>query len=68
LRQLSLGVLAGSLLSVVVFAVAGVGAAPASVLLIAVAVLMMGVASLAALGPARQTLRLPTVDALRFDG
>ena len=57
-----------SLLSVVVFVVAGVGAAPASVLLVVVAALMMGVASLAALGPARRTLRVPTIDALRFDG
>ena len=68
MRQLSLGVLAGSILSVVVFVAAGVGAWPASVLLVAVAALMMGVASLAALGPARRSLRLPTVDALRFDG
>ena len=68
LRQLSLGVLAGSILSVVVFVAAGVGAWPASVLLVAVAALMMGVASLAALGPARRSLRLPTVEALRFDG
>ena len=68
LRQLSLGVLAGSFLSVAVFVAAGVGAGPASILLVAVAALMMGVASLAALGPARRSLRLPTVDALRFDG
>ena len=60
--------LAGSLLSVVAFVAIGVGAAPASVLLVAVAALMMGVASLAALGPARRSLRLPTVEALRFDG
>jgi hypothetical protein len=66
--RLGVRMLAGSLLSVVVFAAAGVGAAPASVLLVAVAALMMGVASLAALGPARRTLRVPTVDALRFDG
>ena len=58
--------LAGSILSVVV--AAGVGAGPASVLLVAVAALMVGVASLAALGPARRSLRLSTVDALRFDG
>jgi hypothetical protein len=68
LRQLSLGVLAGSLLSVAVFVAAGVGAGPASILLVAVATAMMGVASLAALGPARRSLRVPTVDALRFDG
>ena len=68
LRQIALGVLAGSILSVVVFVAAGVGAWPASVLLVAVAALMIGVASLAALGPARRSLRLPTVNALRFDG
>ena len=59
---------AGSILSVVVFVAAGVGARSASVLLVAVAALMLGVASLAALGPARRSLHLPTVDALRFDG
>jgi predicted permease len=67
LRQLSLGVLAGSMLSVVVFVAVGVSTAPAVVLLAAVAVLMMAVASLAALGPALRSLRLPTVDALRFE-
>jgi hypothetical protein len=68
LRQLSLGVLTGSLLSVVAFVAAGVSAGTAGLLLVAVAALMMGVASLAALGPARRSLRLPTVEALRFDG
>ena len=67
LRQISLGVLAGSFLSMVAFVAAGVGAGTASVLLVGVAALVFGVALIAALGPARRSLRLATVDALRVD-
>ena len=67
-RQLGLGVLIGSLLSVAVFTAAGIGVAAGAVLLATVALVMIVVASLAAVGPARRSLRIQTVEALRSDG
>ena len=67
-RQLGLGVLIGSLLSVAVFTAAGIGVAAGAVLLATVALVMIVVASLAAVGPARRSLRIQTVQALRSDG
>ena len=68
MRQLSLGLAIGSLASVGVFAVAGVGLRPAAGMLLTVAVVMALVATVAALGPARRSLRLPAVEALRVEG
>jgi hypothetical protein len=68
MRQLGLGIGAGSLLSVATFAVAGTAVWSAGGLLVTVAVLMAVVALLAAIGPARRILRIETVEALRTDG
>jgi putative ABC transport system permease protein len=68
MRQLGIGVLVGSLLSLGVFAAAGIGFGPAAALLLTVAAVMTVVASLAALGPARRSLRIQTVEALRTEG
>ena len=68
MRHLSIGLLVGSLASVGVFAAAGIGVRPAAAMLLTVATVMALVASFAALGPARRSLRLPTVEALRVEG
>ena len=68
MRQLALGIAAGSLLSIGAFAVVGTGVWSASGLLVTVAALMTMVASLAAIGPARRILRIQTVEALRTEG
>jgi len=68
MRQLSIGLLVGSLASVGVFAAAGIGVRPAAAMLLTVATVMALVASIAALGPARRSLRLPAVEALRVEG
>jgi hypothetical protein len=68
MRQVGIGVLVGCLLAVAVFAAAGIAPGPATALLLAVAAVMAVVASLAALGPARRSLRIQTVEALRMEG
>ena len=68
MRQLGLGMAAGSLLSVGTFVAVGTGVWSASGLLATVAVLMAVVATLAAVGPARRILRIDTVEALRTEG
>ena len=68
LRQLALGVLAGSLLAAVLFSTAGFSPARAALLLAAVAGLMMLVAICAAAGPARRSLAIDATEALRADG
>jgi putative ABC transport system permease protein len=68
MRQLSIGLGAGSVISIATFSAAGVGLGRSTVLLATVAVVISIAGALAALGPARRTLRLPTVDALRVDG
>jgi hypothetical protein len=68
MRQLSIGLAVGSVISVTAFLAAGIGLLPGAALLAAVAVVITIVAAIAALGPARRSLRLPTVDALRVDG
>jgi predicted permease len=68
MRQLAIGLLVGSSASIGVFAAAGIGFRPAAAMLLSVAVVMALVASFAALGPARRSLRLPAVEALRFEG
>jgi hypothetical protein len=47
---------------------ARLGVRPAAAMLLTVATVMALVASLAALGPARRSLRLPAVEALRIEG
>jgi putative ABC transport system permease protein len=68
LRQLALGVLVGSLLSGALVSIAGFGPERAAGLLLAVAALMLVVGLLAALGPARRSLRIQVMEALRTDG
>jgi predicted permease len=68
MRQLALGIAAGSLLSVGVFVAVGTGVWSATGLLVTVAVVMAVVAVLAAIGPARRILRIETVEALRVEG
>jgi ABC-type antimicrobial peptide transport system permease subunit len=68
MRQLSIGLAVGSLISTSAFSAAGIGLGPGAALLLTVAAVITIVAAFAALGPARRSLRLPTVDALRVDG
>lgn len=70
LRQLGAGVLAGLGAAVLLDRAAGgeLLGGTGAVLLPAVAVLMLGVGLLAALGPARRGLRIQPVEALRADG
>ena len=68
MRQLALGILIGSLLSVATLSAVGTGVGPAAALLLTVAAVMAAVVSLAALGPARRILRIQSVEALRADG
>jgi ABC-type antimicrobial peptide transport system permease subunit len=60
-------VLAGSLVAGVVCSSAGVGVQSATALLLAVAAIMLIVGMAAMLGPARRSLRLHAIDALRTD-
>jgi putative ABC transport system permease protein len=68
MRQLSIGIGVGSVISIATFSATGIGLGRGAALLATVAVLVTIVAAFAALGPARRSLRLPTVDALRVDG
>jgi hypothetical protein len=68
MRQLALGIGAGSLLSIGAFSIVGTGVWPASGLLVTVAAVMAVVVSLAAIAPARRILRIQTVEALRVEG
>ncbi len=65
MRQLAVGVLVGSLLSGALLSSAGLGTQPAVSLLLAVATLMLTVGLLAAFGPARRSLRIQAIEALR---
>jgi putative ABC transport system permease protein len=68
MRQLALGLLVGSVLSGVVFSTAGYSLGRSTALLLTVAALMLIIGLLAALGPARRSLRIQAVEALRTDG
>ena len=68
MRQLALGLLVGSLLSVALFSGAGFRFGRMTAFLLAVAALMLIVGLLAALGPARRSLRIQAIEALRADG
>jgi ABC-type antimicrobial peptide transport system permease subunit len=63
--QLALGLLVGSLLSGAAFSTTGLGLGRAAALLLAVAVIMLAVGLLAAIGPARHGLRIQATEALR---
>jgi predicted permease len=67
-RQLALGVLAGSLVSAGLIASAGLSRADALSLVLTVIAIMLVVGLLAALGPARRSLRIQAIEALRTDG
>lgn len=66
-RQLALGVLVGSLLSALLMSAADLGAGTAVGLLVSVAAMMASVGLLAAISPARRTLRVQPADVLRAD-
>ncbi|MEO6224140.1 MAG: ABC transporter permease [Vicinamibacterales bacterium] len=66
-RQIAFGVVVGSVVSGAAFVAIGLGIAPAVPLLISVAVIMLIVGLLAALGPARRGLRIQASEALRAD-
>ena len=68
MRQVALGIGAGSLLSIGAFVVVGSSVSSATGLLVTVAVVMAAVTLLAAIGPARRILRIQTVEALRVEG
>jgi len=68
MRQLSIGLGVGSVISIAAFSAVGIRLGSGAALLATVAVVIAIVAAVAALGPARRSLRLPTVDALRVDG
>ena len=68
MRQLSIGLAVGSVISTATCSAAGIGLGRGAALLLTVAVVIAIVAAFATLGPARRSLRLPTVDALRVAG
>ena len=68
MRQLSIGLLVGSLARWRCLRPPGSGCGQRRAMLLTVATVMALVAAFAALGPARRSLRLPAVDALRVDG
>jgi putative ABC transport system permease protein len=68
MRQLALGLFAGSVLAGLLFVAAGFTLARASALLAGVGTVMLVVGILAALGPARRSLRIDTVEALSAEG
>ena len=60
MRQLSIGVAAGSLMAVAACSAIGLDLARSAILLVSVATAITIVGAFAALGPARRSLRLPT--------
>jgi putative ABC transport system permease protein len=68
IRQLGLGLLVGSAISGAVFLNTDLSAGRATTLLLTVAAIMLVVGLLAALGPARRSLRIQAIEALRTDG
>lgn len=67
LRQVALGLFTGTLLSGALVSILGVRPERAAPLLLAVATLMLVVGLIAALGPARRSLRIQAIEALRMD-
>lgn len=68
LRQLTIGLLAGSLASGAVMSAAELDAGPATALLLIVAAVMLIVGLAAAVGPARRCLSIEPSEVLRADG
>jgi predicted permease len=66
-RQLAAGIAIGSLLSWSVLAIAGFEPGEAVGLVAAVAVVTAGIGAIAAVGPARRSLRIPAAEALRAE-
>jgi predicted permease len=66
--QLGLGIVCGSLLSALAITAVGLEPALATGLLAAVALVMLAVGLLAAIGPARRSLRVHAAESLRSDG
>jgi predicted MFS family arabinose efflux permease len=64
---LGIGLVVGSLVSGALCSAADLGRGRAAALLLAVAALMLIVALFAAFGPARPSLRIPAIEALRMD-
>jgi ABC-type antimicrobial peptide transport system permease subunit len=67
LRQLSIGLLIGSVLSAVVLMGTTLSLQRAGVLLLTVSAMILAVGVAAAIGPARRSLRIPAMEALRTD-
>jgi hypothetical protein len=67
MRQLALGLIVGTLLSGSLFSVTGLSLGRATALLLAVAAIMLVVGLLAAIGPARRSLRIQVTEALRAE-
>ena len=67
LRQLAIGIVVGSMVSGLAISIADLNPALATGLLLAVATIMLAVGLLAAVGPARRSLRIHASDALRTD-
>jgi hypothetical protein len=65
--QLSIGLAIGSALSAVLFTITNLSAQGAFALLVTVAAILLVVGTVAALGPARRSLRIQTTEALRID-
>ena len=64
LRQITLGLLVGSVLSSAVLTMTNLSLQGAVVLLSTVGAVILGVGVLAAIGPARRSLRIPALEAL----
>ena len=67
LRQISHGLAAGSVLAALVFTMTNLSLQGALALLVTVAAVILLVGALAAIGPARRSLRIAAIDALRME-
>jgi len=67
LRQITLGVLVGSVLSAIVFTSTNLSLQGGVLLLLTVGAVILAVGVVAAIGPARRSLRIPAMEALRTD-
>jgi putative ABC transport system permease protein len=67
LRQLTIGVVIGSVLSAALMRIANLSVAGAGVLVLTVGAIILAIGLMAAVGPARRSLRPPAMEALRTD-
>jgi ABC-type antimicrobial peptide transport system permease subunit len=67
-RQISIGLVVGSMLAAAICSAAEMGSARASALIGTVALIMSIVGVLSALGPARRILKVQATDALKIEG